>query len=208
MASAKCLGTLLLTLEGTPFIYQGEELGMTNVAFPRIEDYQDLSTHHRYRQNLAQGWTPERALTHEHTYSRDNARTPMPWDASAQAGFSTGTPWLALGPTFDHINVAASLADDGSVFHHYRRMIALRKQWPALVHGSFERLDADDGPVFAYVRELDGVRLAVVLNLSSASASFSGLPAGAERLQGNLPAAQGGASAALRPWEAVVYRLA
>lgn len=205
VASAKCFGTLLLTLQGTPFIYQGEELGMPNVAFDQIDDYQDLNTHHRYRQNLAKGWTPERALAEEHAFSRDNARTPMPWDASTHAGFTTGTPWLAVGPSFNTVNVAAALSDEGSVFHHYRQLIALRKQWPALVHGDFVRLDADDGPVFAYSRSFDDSRLVVVMNLGSTPASFSALPAGCELLLGNLPA--GAVSDELLPWEARVYRL-
>jgi len=206
VASAKCFGTLLLTLQGTPFIYQGEELGMPNVAFEHIDDYQDLNTHHRYRQNLAKGWTPERALAEEHAFSRDNARTPMPWDASTHAGFTTGTPWLAVGPSFNTVNVTAALSDEGSVFHHYRQLIALRKQWPALVHGDFVRLDADDGPVFAYSRSFDDSRLVVVMNLGSAPASFSALPAGCELLSSNLLA--GAAVDELRPWEARIYRVA
>jgi oligo-1,6-glucosidase len=137
--------------------------------------------------------------------SRDNARTPMQWDASPHAGFTTGEPWMAVNPNHTEINAAAAVADEDSVFHHYRRLIALRQSEPAVAHGDFTMLLADDPRVYAFTRRLDDVELLVLANFSGEDAAAAVDPAwaGAELLLGNLPDAP---DLTLRPWEARVYR--
>jgi oligo-1,6-glucosidase len=212
--SAKLLATFLHLLQGTPYIYQGEEIGMTNVAFPSIDDYHDIETLNMYREALARGGTePARLMAMIHKKSRDNARTPMQWTAGAHAGFSTGTPWIGVNPNHTTINVEAAIADPDSVFHYYRRLIALRKAEPVIVHGRYVPLLEDDPTVYAYLRVLDADRLLVVCNFKSEPTPFV-LPeavafAGSEPLIANYPVdpAEDVRRLTLRPWEARVHRL-
>lgn len=142
--SAKLLATFLHTLRGTPYIYQGEELGMTNVHFASIEEYRDIETLNMYREAVEErGADPQQVLAAIHVKGRDNARTPMQWDASANAGFSSGAPWLKLNPNYPAINAAEALADPNSVFHYYRQLIRLRKAHPVIVYGTYELLLAE-----------------------------------------------------------------
>jgi oligo-1,6-glucosidase len=212
--SAKMLATCLHMMQGTPFIYQGEELGMTNVKWFNIEAYQDIETRNMYAQAvLQQGQPHSGVMASIHAKSRDNARTPMQWSASLNAGFTEGTPWLALNDNFSQVNAAQALADAESVFHHYRQLIALRKAWPVLVEGEFELLLLKHPALFAFTRRLNDVQLLVLCNFS---AQFQGLPlkslpdfSTATPLIGNLPAPEWAmAPDTLAAWEARVYLMA
>lgn len=159
-------------MQGTPFIYQGEELGMTNVAFERIEDYRDIETLNYYRVAIERGQSHQEVMASIHAVGRDNARTPMPWDSGQQAGFTSGQPWIALNPDCSDINAQAAQNNPDSVFHHYRKLVALRQQWPVLREGRFESLAPDDPQVCAYVRRWGKQTLLVVANMSVHRASL------------------------------------
>jgi len=212
--SAKLLATFLHLLQGTPYIYQGEEIGMTNVAFPSIDDYRDIETLNMYRDAVAR-----RTLDHDrlmamiHARSRDNARTPMQWTAGPNAGFTTGEPWIGVNPNHDEVNVAAALADPDSVFHYYRRLIALRKAEPVIVHGSYHLILEEHDQIYAFLRTLDDDRLLVILNFSSDTPVFA-LPTAIgfdrfETLIANYPIDPNDdlRRLTLRPREARVHRL-
>ncbi|MEE6295698.1 glycoside hydrolase family 13 protein [Georgenia wangjunii] len=208
--SAKTLGTVLHMLRGTPYVYQGEELGMTNVELGSIADYRDIETLNHYRHAVEAGAEPTDVLAGIRPVSRDNARTPMQWDSGANAGFTSGEPWLALNPSYPEINAEAAVADEGSVFHHYRRLIALRHTRDVVVHGDFTMLVPADEQVFAYTRSLEGTTLLVVANLSSepATAELAGCASllGGELLLGTHDdgAPASGERVALAPWESRV----
>lgn len=165
--SAKMLATCLHFLKGTPYIYQGEEIGMTNVAFDNLDQYKDIETHNFYKVKTESGVTHEHMMDAIHENSRDNARTPMHWNNQPNAGFSDGTPWIELNPNYPEINVESALADPSSIFYHYKTLIELRKAHPAIVYGSFIPIFEEHDKVFAYVRELDGEKLFVVCNFSN-----------------------------------------
>lgn len=167
VASAKALATVLHGMQGTPYVYQGEEIGMTNVAFESIEEYQDIETRNLYSERLEQGDSADALMTAIHKNSRDNARTPMHWDASDNAGFSIAKPWLNVNPNYPEINVENSLEDPDSIFYHYQHLIQLRKTNITLIDGHFELLYADHPQVFAYVRKTDAETLLVVGNLAT-----------------------------------------
>ncbi|HCG98064.1 MAG TPA: glucohydrolase [Erysipelotrichaceae bacterium] len=161
--SAKMLAVVLHGMQGTPYIYQGEELGMTNVQYP-IEDYEDLETLNMYHERKKQGYQDEGIMRSIHAKSRDNARTPMQWDASDNAGFTTGTPWLKVNPNYIEINAKDNLEDPDSVFACYQKLIALRKSYPVFVDGHFHLLLEEDENFFAYMREDENSELLVVAN--------------------------------------------
>ncbi|MFA0607957.1 alpha-glucosidase [Vibrio sp. 10N.222.49.B4] len=165
--SAKMLATCLHFLKGTPYIYQGEEIGMTNVAFDNLDQYKDIETHNFYKVKTESGVTHEHMMDAIHENSRDNARTPMHWNNQPNAGFSDGTPWIELNPNYPEINVESALADPSSIFYHYKTLIELRKAHPAIVYGSFIPVFEEHDKVFAYVRELDGEKLFIVCNFSN-----------------------------------------
>ena len=175
-ASAKCIATMLHMMQGTPYVYQGEELGMTNCPFGGIENYRDIESINAYHELTESGLRqPEELLDCIAYKSRDNARTPMQWDDSENAGFTTGSPWIMVNPNYRSINAKAELADPDSVFHHYRRLIALRRksQWSELiVYGRYHLLAPEDKAVYAYTRELDKKELLVVCNLSASPVRF------------------------------------
>lgn len=157
--SAKMLATVLHGMQGTLYIYQGEELGMTNVHYG-IEDYRDIETLNMYRERLEKGYAREDIMKSLHAKSRDNARTPMQWDSSAHAGFTTGTPWIKVNPNYRKINAEKEQADSNSVFHYYKKLIRLRKDYPVLVHGDFRLLLKEDENIFMYTRKsADGALL-------------------------------------------------
>ncbi len=214
--SAKLLATMLHTMQGTPYVYQGEEIGMTNVAFPRLEDYDDIEIKNFVREaKEKKGLTDAELLPKIHYRGRDNARTPFQWNSGPNAGFTTGKPWLPLNPRYPTINAEAALQDSDSIFHYYRRLIALRKRNPILVYGgAFTEYLAESEQLYAYTREMDGQKLLVTLNFSDRSAQVPGpaqlLGAGAKLLIGNRDekaAQQDSASETitLGPWEARVY---
>ncbi|BCJ55282.1 glucohydrolase [Actinoplanes sp. NBRC 14428] len=165
--SAKMLGAVLHLHRGTPYVYQGEELGMTNAPFGSIADFRDIEALGHYAQAVEhEGRSPEDVLTVLRARSRDNARTPMQWDASPQAGFTTGTPWLAVNPNHTEINAAAAVKDPDSVYHFYRRLIELRHEDPVVVYGDFTMLLPEDERLYAYTRRHGDTELLVIGNFS------------------------------------------
>jgi oligo-1,6-glucosidase len=207
--SAKLIATFLLTTPGTPFLYQGEEIGMANVTFPRIEDYRDIEMINRFRILTAEGLSPQAALDELQRLSRDNSRTPMQWSTAPNAGFTDGEPWMGVNPDFTEINVEDQLNDPDSVFHYYRRLIAYRKQHPDLIYGEYRAVENSGLDPDLYIYSRTGLEKTywVLLNWGPNPQDFS-LPVNeASRLIpaiGNYPSDQGGQ---LRPWECRVYEM-
>ena len=197
--SAKMLATMLHGMQGTPYIYQGEELGMTNIKLP-LEQYADLETHNVYRERVAQGYDPEEVMRSIYARSRDNARTPMQWTAGENAGFTTGTPWVTINPNYRQINAEAALEDPDSVFYCYQKLIALRKQYSVFRDGSFTLLCPEDEQVFAYTRDTEKEHMLVVCNFTGEEVPFAIPEAfrGAQKLISNYS----GEKRDLRPYEA------
>lgn len=214
--SAKMLATCLHFMQGTPYIYQGEELGMTNAPFEKIEDYRDLDSINAYHQFLEQGvFTKEQMLKFLAWKSRDNARTPMQWDDSENAGFTTGTPWIMTNPNYKWINAKEQVSREDSVFHYYRRLIRLRHEYEIVVYGSYEPYMQDSDAVYAYTRTFGDEKLLVLCNFTDQPQQVK-IPAafeGANVLIGNyagdkMQGKQNGAEERqLRSYEAVVLRI-
>lgn len=206
--SATALATVLHLHRGTPYVYQGEELGMTNAPFRSVEDFRDVESLNHYAQAVAAGAAPEAVLDGLRRGGRDNARTPMQWTCGPQAGFSAGTPWIAVNPNHGWLNAEAQYDDASSVFEHYRRLVALRHADPVVVHGSFEMHEAEDPDLYVFTRRLGGESLVVVANLSGRTRAVPAVAA----VEGELVVANHGdadalaADAPLRPWEARVRR--
>ena len=169
--SAKMLAILLHMMKGTPYIYQGEEIGMTNTAIADISEAEDIETINMYHDRLAKGYTKEEIIDSINAKGRDNARRPMAWSASENGGFTTGTPWLALNDNYREINVAAALADSTSIFYTYQALIRLRKEQPIMVWGDFELVETIP-EIFSYYRTYQGERWLVVTNFSSETQNF------------------------------------
>ena len=200
---------------GTPYVYQGEELGMTNTAFETVADFRDIESVRHYAEAVAEGADPESVLAALRVMSRDNARTPVHWDASDNAGFTTGDPWIPVNPNHKEINAAAQWDEPESVLHHYRALIELRHTEPAVVHGDFTMLLPDDPVIYAFTRrhrdERGSVELLVLANFSARPVTAAVPDAdawdGAEPVLGNLPQIPArAATAPLRAWEARVLR--
>ncbi|MGE1164282.1 glycoside hydrolase family 13 protein [Peribacillus simplex] len=211
--SAKMLAACLHMLQGTPYIYQGEELGMTNVAFESIDEYRDIETLNSYDELVnSHGWSKERMMSAIHARSRDNARTPVQWNDSRNAGFTKGTPWIKVNPNFPEINAEKAYNDPNSIFHFYKRLIQLRKKHEIVVYGRFELLCPDDERIFAYTRTFEDEKLLVLCNFKEEHAAYS-LPEelnsySATRLIGNYEQGEKGISRMpLRPYECRVYHL-
>ena len=205
--SAKMLATLLHGMQGTPYIYQGEELGMTNVAFDSIDDYRDIETLNMYRERTEAGYSEADILRSLHAKSRDNARTPMQWDTTANAGFTAGTPWIQVNPNYTTINAADEVADAGSVFHYYQALIALRKQYAIFSEGDFTLLFADHPALFAYQRRLGNEVITVLCNfyekpLTLPADEIAALPLDTLLLANYAAPAD---AAQFRPYEARIY---
>ncbi|MCU8406750.1 alpha-glucosidase [Vibrio vulnificus] len=171
--SAKMLATALHFLKGTPYVYQGEEIGMTNVAFESLEQYKDIETLNFYKVKTESGVSHQHMMDAIHENSRDNARTPMQWSASQNGGFSQAKPWIEVNPNYPEINVEQALADSDSIFYHYQKLIELRKQYPAIVYGDFTPLFAEHDSVFAYVRSHQDEQLLVINNFSDQYVSLA-----------------------------------
>ena len=209
--SAKLLATVLHLHHGTPYIYQGEELGMTNHPFSSLEQFQDIQSRNYVREAKERGVDDDQILASLRAGARDNARTPMQWDDGEHAGFTTGEPWMVVNPNHTEINAARQRGDDDSVFHHYRRLIELRHDLPVVAFGAFTMLLADHPQVYAFTRRLDDVELLVLANVSGTAVTVEVPDAqrwsDAELLLTNLaepaPLADG---VELQPWEANVYR--
>ena len=197
--SAKMLATMLHGMQGTPYIYQGEELGMTNIRLP-LDDYVDLEIHNLYRDRTERGYSHEAVMESIYARGRDNARTPMQWTAEENAGFTTGKPWLKVNPNCAEINAAAALADRDSIYYYYKKLVELRKTYPVFRDGFFTLLCEEDERVFAYRRDTEQEHLLVVCNFTGTEAGFD-WPEDfrqAKTLISNYP----DHSCALRPYEA------
>jgi oligo-1,6-glucosidase len=216
--SAKMLAAVLHLHRGTPYVYQGEELGMTNMAFGAISDYRDIEVLNHHREATTHlGHTDAEVLAALAPLNRDNARTPVQWDASRHGGFTTGAPWIAVNPNANTINAAAQVDDPGSVFSFYRKVIALRHSDPVVAYGDFRMLLPDDEHVYAFTRSLPEAELLVLANFSGTGRT-AGVDDGgwldegtAELVLGNYPPDAGAAAGerqpfALRPWEVKVFR--
>ena len=200
--SAKMLATMLHGMQGTPYIYQGEELGMTNIRLD-ISQYADVESLNLYKEKTAAGCSHEQVMDMIYARGRDNARTPMQWTSGPQAGFTTGTPWLPVNENYKTVNAEAALADPDSTFHYYRKLIALRKEYDIFRDGWFELLDAENEKVFAYTRDMEGKHMLVVCNFTAEPQDWK-LPwnyLGAKKLIGNYP----NEFETLRPYEAYIY---
>ncbi len=203
--SAKMLAACLHMMQGTPYIYQGEELGMTNYPFKGPEDFHDIESIHAYEE-----WCKSGIVSHEEFWpcitrlSRDNARTPMQWDDSSQGGFTTGTPWMPVNPNYREINARAALEDPDSVFYFYQKLIALRKSCPVIVHGEYRLLLPDSEELFVYERRLGDERLLTACNFTDRDVEFV-MPKefeGGKCLIANYK--EPGEAGRLRPYEVVV----
>ena len=213
--SAKCIATVLHMMQGTPYVYQGEELGMTNCPFGSIKNYRDIESINAYHELTESGLRqPEELLECIAYKSRDNARTPMQWDDSANAGFTTGKPWIMVNPNYTAINAKAELADPDSVFHYYQKLIGLRRQskWKnEIVYGDYQLLAPEDPEVFSYLRRRGETTLLVVCNLSPNNRDFV-VPDGvmwdnAELLISNDETPELTKTLHLTPWQAAVWAL-
>lgn len=206
--SAKMAGTCLHMMQGTPYIYQGEELGMTNVAFEHLSDYRDIETLNAYDELVHKRGVPhEQMMRFLHRISRDNARTPMQWNAGPNAGFTNGTPWIAVNPNHTEINAESQVSDPSSVFHYYKKLIDLRHTFPIIVYGSFRPWLENDAHIFAYQRFWESESLLVLCNFSAdvLSIPLPGIEGKLDsQLIGNYKDAK--PSEPLRPYEARVYR--
>ena len=204
---AKAYATVLHGMQGTPYVYQGEELGMTNAYFHKLEDYKDIESIQYYTELTDAGlMEPDYMMKCLMLRSRDNARTPMQWDGSEKAGFTDGEPWIKINPNCKEINAASQLDDLDSIFHYYQKLIALRKEKDIIVYGEFEPLCREDDQIFAYTRKLDEERLLTVCNFSEQSAEFE-VPAefeGSRCLITNLDRKVFAGKVVLKPYEAFV----
>ncbi|MBX0359508.1 alpha-glucosidase [Halobacillus sp. Nhm2S1] len=170
--SSKCLATLYFFMQGTPFIYQGQEIGMTNVQFPSIEDYDDVAIKNFYKKETEKGVPHEEVMSVIWRTGRDNSRTPMQWSAEDSAGFTTGHPWLKVNPNFREINVAEEQNNSGSIFCYYKKMIQIRKQEKALIYGDFALFLEQHDQIFSYIRSGEEGKYLILANLSSERAFF------------------------------------
>ena len=205
--SAKMLATCIHMMQGTPYVYQGEELGMTNIYFDKLEDYRDIESINYFKEFTESGlMTPEHMMKCLMLRSRDNARTPMQWDDSKQAGFTEGEPWIKVNPNYKKINAVQQLEDPDSVFHYYQKLIRLRKEKDIIVYGEFEPLYREDEQIFAYTRKQDQEKLLTVCNFSDKNAEVE-VPEefkGAECLITNLGRKEFERKIVLNPYEAFV----
>lgn len=171
--SAKCIATCLHMMQGTPYVYQGEELGMTNTVFKSVDDFRDLESINAYHELTENGIiSPEELFPKLCHQSRDNARTPMQWDDSENAGFTTGKPWINVNPNYKKINAKEQLTREDSVFNYYKKLISLRKEHEIIVYGDYELLLPDDEDLFVYLRRLNNNIILVACNFSENTRKF------------------------------------
>ncbi len=206
--SSKMLTTFIMTMRGTPYYYNGDEIGMKNIRFDKITDYRDIGTINKYREAIAGGGDPKSFLAKVKNTSRDNSRTPFQWDSSAQAGFTTGIPWISVNPDYRTINAAEQEKDPQSILNYFRRTVRLRKDNLGLIYGRYRLLDPDNPDIYAYTREGFGKKFMILLNFRShAARAATGINLGAAHLLlDNYPGPPGDDS--LRPYEARVYEVA
>lgn len=210
--SAKALGLLYFMHKGTPFIYQGQEIGMTNVKFNDINEYDDIRSINEYNQLINQGMSPKDALEHIWNTSRDNTRTPMQWDDSLNAGFTKSNPWIHVNPNYRYINVKEQLEDDDSILNFYKKMIKVKKSSECLIYGKYNLILEDDTNIFAYERILNDEKFLVICNLKSESSNYKyeKLTLKYENLilsNYNVDAHKDLNNFELKPWEARLYKI-
>ncbi|HET7003577.1 MAG TPA: alpha-glucosidase C-terminal domain-containing protein, partial [Puia sp.] len=207
--SSKMLSTFIMTMRGTPYYYNGDELGMTNSVFHTIDDFRDMPAHNEYRHLISIQGDTGAYLKRLRFESRDNGRTPFQWNDSANAGFTTGTPWIPVNPNYKIINAEKEEKDPNGCLHYFRKLVQLRKNNPALVYGKYHLLDKDNPTVYAYSREGDGRKFLILLNFSSQKSQVNiEIPlTGAKLLLSNDQRMQGSAVAGLNPYEACIYQL-
>lgn len=208
--SAKMLATLLHGMKGTPYIYQGEELGMTNVRFEDINEYNDIETLNMYKDRISKGYSHDEIMASIYAKGRDNARTPMQWDSTENAGFTTGKPWLKVNKNYKFINAEDCLQDKDSIFYHYKKLIDIRKHNDTIIYGDYKLLLPEDKNVFAYSRELNGDKIVVVCNFynKEVNLNFNEDFNNAEILLSNYKDSSIlMKDLKLRPYEAIMYRV-
>ena len=208
--SAKMLATLLHGMKGTPYIYQGEELGMTNVRFEDINEYNDIETLNMYKDRISKGYSHDEIMASIYAKGRDNARTPMQWDSTENAGFTTGKPWLAVNRNYKFINAEDCLQDKDSIFYHYKKLINIRKHNDTIIYGDYKLLLPEDKNIFAYSRELNGDKIVVVCNFyhNEANLNFKEDFNNVEILLSNYKDSSIlMKDLKLRPYEAIMYRV-
>ncbi len=208
--SSKMLFTMLLTMEGTPYIYQGEEIGMTNVKFPSIDDYRDIEVKNMWKEYVEhRGYSPEKFMKSVHYIARDNNRTPIQWDDSENAGFTTGTPWIGVNPNYKDINVKNALDDKNSIFYYVKELIKLRHENPIAVYGDFKEYMEDSESLYVYERNFEGKTMLVILNFTEEEQNFE-IPEKFKNMNSklyisNYENADKFEKNILRPYEAIVY---
>ncbi|OXT15645.1 glucohydrolase [Bacillus sp. OG2] len=208
--SATSMAAMYFLMQGTPFIYQGQEIGMTNVQFPSIDDYDDVAVKNLYKLKTEEGKSHQEIMEIIWASSRDNSRTPMQWDSTANAGFSSGRPWMKVNSNYTNINVEKQEKDEESILSFYKKMISLKKANEVFTYGQYDLLLEDDKQIYAYTRTLEDDQVMVITNLSAKEAVFtSGFALKPENLLlNNYPAAEAeGKSVTLKPYEARVYRI-
>lgn len=204
--SAKLLITLLLTLRGTPSIYQGDEIGMTNVKFDNIDQYDDVETRGAYQDAVEHGWDMTKFMEAVHIQSRDNSRTPMQWDDSANAGFTDGRPWLQSNKNYDRINVQSQIDDPKSILSFYKNILKLRKQHPTWIYGQYESIDNDHPQIYRYERWDENSKYLVLLNFSEQILEWShSYSENMELIVGNYESGQ--KVGTLRAWESLIFKV-
>ena len=207
--SSKMLSTFVMTMRGTPYYYYGDELGMVNIRFNDINDYNDVETRNKYTQIKNAGGDLDAYMENRKQTSRENGRTPFQWDTTENAGFTIGKPWLKMNPNYSLINAEAQEKDPNSVLNYFRKVVQLRKQDLTLVYGAYTLLDKDNPDVFAYTRELDGKKLLVLLNFSKKNAAYtlSISTAKSKIILDNYSNTKKIKKNTLRPYEAVILEL-
>lgn len=203
--SAKMLAILLHGMKGTPYIYQGEEIGMTNIEFNTIDDFADIEAVNMYKERIAAGCDRESVLRSLRAKARDNARTPMQWNDSENAGFTQGKPWYRVNPNYPQINVENALADENSVFYCYQKLIKLRRENPIMVYGDYALLLPDDENIYAYTRTYQDKTWLVICNFYKNSVEFSLNGTGKVLISNYENSCTDLKNGRLRPYEAVIY---
>ncbi len=206
--SAKMLATMLHGLKGTPYVYQGEEIGMTNIPIKSLDDMADIGSRNAYMELKAEGWKEEDIIKSMQAKARDNARSPMQWDDSENAGFSKGTPWYPVNPNYKEINVVEALEDKNSVFYYYKELIHMRKENAVITDGVYKLLDPDDENVYAYTRTLGNDILLIVCNFRETPSVFSYNGKGKALISNYVqPEIRELENITLKPYEAAIYQI-
>lgn len=205
--SAKMLATLLHGMKGTPYIYQGEELGMTNAPFTSIEDFPDIETQNIYKERLRAGFSEEETMCAIRKKARDNARTPMQWNAEKNAGFTTGTPWYQVNPNYTEINAEDATSREDSVFYYYQKLIRLRREHEIMAYGIYDLLLPEDEDLYIYTKTLENEKWLILCNFHEKERVITSMRMGRVILSNYADTPQLEELCLLRPYEAVIYQI-